>query len=160
GAVLQLNSAAGHRFVQDLFEWMPMGQSAAGADLTVRWSYALDPLSAVMVLGVAGVGVLVHVYSMGYMGEAPPAAHARFVSCPNLFMAMMLGVVLGASLPVVFVGWEGVGLCSYLLIGFYTDRMFDEKTKMSCADAGRKAFIVNRVGDVGFVLGMLVLFGA
>src|SRR3989454_7169259 len=75
-------------------------------------------------------------------------------------MAMMLTLVLGASLPVVFVGWEGVGLCSYLLIGFYYDRMFDEKTKMTCADAGRKAFLVNRIGDVGFILGMLLLFAA
>src|SRR5437773_2209725 len=94
------------------------------------------------------------------MEHEPQVAFARFFAYLNLFMAMMLALVLGASLPVVFVGWEGVGLCSYLLIGFYYDRMFDEKAKMTCADAGRKAFIVNRIGDVGFILGMLLLFAA
>src|SRR5437899_1237895 len=156
----ELASGVAPHFTQDLFEWMPMGQSANGGDLTVRWSYLLDPLSAVMLLIVTGVGFLIHVYSVGYMEHEPQPAFARFFAYMNLFMAMMLTLVLGASLPVVFVGWEGVGLCSYLLIGFYYDRMFDEKTKMTCADAGRKAFIVNRIGDVGFVLGMLVLFAA
>jgi len=146
------------RYTLDLFEWMPMGRSDGTTDLTVRWSYLLDPLSAVMLLIVTGVGFLIHVYSIGYMEHEPQPAYARFFAYLNLFMAMMLTLVLGASLPVVFVGWEGVGLCSYLLIGFYYDRMFDEKTRMSCADAGRKAFIVNRIGDVGFVLGMLLLF--
>src|SRR6266581_1137244 len=163
GAVIGLAAAAPGgegRLVQDLFTWIPVGPGPGGADLTVRWAYALDPLSAVMILIVTGVGFLIHVYSIGYMAEEPRAAHARFFSYLNLFMGMMLTLVLGASLPVVFVGWEGVGLCSYLLIGFYYDRMFDEKTKMTCADAGRKAFIVNRIGDVGFVLGMLLLFAA
>src|SRR5881296_554372 len=160
GAFVELHdrSAAAPFFTQDLFEWMPMGRSAEGSDLTVRWSYLLDPLSAVMLLVVTGVGFLIHVYSVGYMEHEPQAAFARFFAYLNLFMAMMLTLVLGASLPVVFVGWEGVGLCSYLLIGFYYDRMFDETTKMTCADAGRKAFLVNRVGDVGFILGMLLLF--
>jgi NADH-quinone oxidoreductase subunit L len=168
GAVLELQAVApspedlragtAPRVTQDLFEWLPMGQSPEGADLTVRWAYALDPLSAVMLLVVTGVGFLIHVYSVGYMAQEPRAGFARFFAYLNLFMAMMLTLVLGASLPVVFVGWEGVGLCSYLLIGFYYDRMFDEAARMSCADAGRKAFLVNRVGDVGFILGMLVLF--
>src|SRR6267142_784830 len=170
GAVVELNliardpaaldSGAAPRFTQDLYTWMPMGLSETGEALRVDWSYALDPLSAVMLLVVTGVGFLIHVYSVGYMEHEPQAAFARFFAYLNLFMAMMLTLVLGASLPVVFVGWEGVGLCSYLLIGFYYDRMFDEKTKMTCADAGRKAFIVNRIGDVGFVLGMLLLFAA
>src|SRR6267378_68141 len=162
GAFVELHdrSAATPFFTQDLFEWMPMGQAADGTDLTVRWAYSLDPLSAVMLLVVTGVGFLIHVYSIGYMEHEPRAAFARFFAYLNLFMAMMLTLVLGASLPVVFVGWEGDGLCSYLLIGFYYDRMFDEKTKMSCADAGRKAFITNRIGDVGFILGMLLLFAA
>ncbi len=155
-----LASGRAPRFTQDLFEWMPMGQTPEGADLSVRWSYQLDPLSAVMLLVVTGVGFLIHVYSIGYMEHEPHGAFARFFAYLNLFMAMMLTLVLGASLPVVFVGWEGVGLCSYLLIGFYYDRMFDEKTKMTCADAGRKAFLVNRIGDVGFVLGMLLLFAS
>src|SRR2546427_12019268 len=153
-------SGAAPRFTQDLFEWMPMGRSDEGSDLTVRWSYSLDPLSAVMILVVTGIVFLIHVYSIGYMEHEPRAGFARFFSYLNLFMGMMLTLVLGASLPVVFVGWEGVGLCSYLLIGFWYDRMFDEKTKMSCADAGRKAFITNRIGDVGFLLGMLLLFAA
>jgi len=149
-----------HRMTLTLYSWMPMGRSAAGSELGVDWSFALDPLSAVMLLVVTGVGFLIHVYSIGYMDREPHPAFARFFAYLNLFMAMMLTLVLGASLPVVFVGWEGVGLCSYLLIGFYYDRMFDEKTKMSCADAGRKAFITNRIGDVGFILGMLLLFAA
>jgi len=150
--------ARAHRVTLTLGSWMPMGRSADGSELSVDWSFALDPLSAVMLLVVTGVGFLIHVYSIGYMGHEPHPVFARFFAYLNLFMAMMLTLVLGASLPVVFVGWEGVGLCSYLLIGFYYDRMFDEKTRMSCADAGRKAFITNRIGDVGFILGMLLLF--
>src|SRR3989475_3961757 len=173
GAILALNGVEGlaptpglavdhnaHRVTLSLYTWMPMGRSETGDVLSVDWSYALDPLSAVMLLVVTGVGFLIHVYSIGYMEHEARPAFARFFAYLNLFMAMMLTLVLGASLPVVFVGWEGVGLCSYLLIGFYYDRMFDEKTKMTCADAGRKAFIVNRIGDVGFVLGMLLLFAA
>jgi NADH-quinone oxidoreductase subunit L len=150
--------AEAHRVTQTLYTWIPLGRSALGESLQVAWAYTLDPLSAVMLLVVTGVGFLIHVYAVGYMGHEPQAAFARFFAYLNLFMAMMLTLVLGASLPVVFVGWEGVGLCSYLLIGFYYDRMFDAQTGMTCADAGRKAFITNRVGDTGFVLGMLLLF--
>jgi len=150
--------AGHHRAVQTLWTWMPIGTSAQGTVLRVDWAYALDPLSAVMLLVVTGVGFLIHVYSIGYMAHEPRPAYARFFAYLNLFMAMMLTLVLGASLPVVFVGWEGVGLCSYLLIGFYYDRVFDETTGMTCADAGRKAFITNRIGDMGFMLGMLLLF--
>ena len=145
------------RFAQVLFTWMPLGRSASGVDLRVDWSYVLDPLSAVMLFVVTGVGFLIHVYSTGYMEGEPQPAYARFFAYLNLFMGMMLTLVLGGSLPVLFVGWEGVGLCSYLLIGFYYDRMFDEEAKLSCADAGRKAFIVNRIGDMGFMVGMLLL---
>jgi NADH-quinone oxidoreductase subunit L len=172
GAILALNDVGrlapapgqsvdpvAHRVTYSLYSWMPMGRSETGEELRVDWAYALDPLSAVMLLVVTGVGFLIHVYSIGYMAHEPRPSFARFFSYLNLFMAMMLTLVLGASLPVVFVGWEGVGLCSYLLIGFYYDRMFDDTTKMTCADAGRKAFLVNRVGDVGFILGMLLLFG-
>ncbi len=163
GAVTELRSVAAaggapERFLQDLFAWMPIGQGPNGFDLAVRWGYALDPLSAVMILVVTGVGFLIHVYSVGYMAAEPRAAFARFFAYMNLFMAMMLTLVLGASLPVMFVGWEGVGFCSYVLIGFYYDRMFDETAGLSCADAGRKAFITTRVGDMGFMLGMLLLF--
>jgi NADH-quinone oxidoreductase subunit L len=146
-----------HRVTQTAWTWMVMGPGHDGRGLSIDWSYVLDPLSAVMLLVVTGIGFLIHVYATGYMQEEPEAAYARFFAYLNLFMAMMLTLVLGGTLPVVFVGWEGVGLCSYLLIGFYYDRMFDGT--MSCADAGRKAFIVNRVGDMGFMLGMLLLFG-
>jgi len=150
--------AAAHRVVQEVGTWLPLGPAVEG--LAVSWGFALDPLSAVMLLVVTGVGFLIHVYSVGYMGHEGQASYARFFAYLNLFMAMMLTLVLGSSLPVLFIGWEGVGLCSYLLIGFYYDRPFDEATGLTCADAGRKAFITNRVGDMGFVLGMLLLFGA
>ena len=102
-----------------------------------------------MVLFVTGVGFLIHVYSIGYMGHDP--GYARFFAYLNLFMFSMLTLVLGANYAVLFVGWEGVGLCSYLLIGFWFD-------KQSATDAGKKAFIVNRIGDVGFLLGMFLVF--
>jgi NADH-quinone oxidoreductase subunit L len=120
-------------------EWM--------GPMQLDWSFTLDPLSAVMLLIVTGVGLLIHVYSVGYMWDDP--GFGRYFSYLNLFMAMMLTLVLGASLPLLFVGWEGVGLCSYLLIGFFYSRI-------DCADAGRKAFIVNRIGDASFILGMLL----
>ena len=119
--------------------------------LALRWSFLLDPLSAVMILIVTGVGLLIHIYSIGYMWDEH--GFWRYFAYLNLFMAMMLTLVLGSSLPVLFVGWEGVGLCSYLLIGFYYQ-------KTDCADAGRKAFIVNRIGDASFITGMLILFAA
>ena len=121
--------------------------------LGLDWSFRLDPLSSVMILVVTGVGFLIHLYSVGYM--AHEEGFWRYFAYLNLFMAMMLTLVLGASLPLLFVGWEGVGLCSYLLIGFFY-------TKSWCADAGRKAFLVNRIGDASFIIGMLwawVLFG-
>jgi len=129
--------------------WMPLD------GLDVAWAFALDPLSAVMILVVTGVGFLIHVYSTGYMAHDPE--QARFFTYLNLFMSMMLMLVLGANMLVMFVGWEGVGLCSYLLIGFYYDRPFDERTGLSCADAGRKAFITNRIGDFAFLIGVLYL---
>jgi NADH-quinone oxidoreductase subunit L len=110
-----------------------------------------------MLLVVTGIGFLIHLYSIGYMAHEDEQGFARFFAYLNLFTGMMLLLVLGGSLPVLFVGWEGVGLCSYLLIGFWYDRMFDAKTGMTCADAGRKAFIVNRIGDAGFILGTLLL---
>ena len=120
--------------------------------LSVPFSLRLDPLGAVMVLVVTGIGFLIHVYSTAYMHEERGSEYARYFSYLNLFAAFMLVLVLGASFPVMFVGWEGVGLCSYLLIGFWF-------TKRSASDAGKKAFIVNRVGDFGFLLGMFVVWG-
>ena len=104
-----------------------------------------------MVLVITGIGTLIHLYSTAYMHEESDAEFARYFSYLNLFAAFMLVLVLGANFPVMFIGWEGVGLCSYLLIGFWF-------TKPSAADAGKKAFIVNRVGDFGFILGMLAIF--
>ena len=104
-----------------------------------------------MILIVTGIGSLIHVYSASYMHDEPASEYARFFSYLNLFAAFMLVLVLGSNFLVMFVGWEGVGLCSYLLIGFWYK-------KTSAADAGKKAFIVNRIGDFGFLLGMLLAF--
>src|SRR5256886_4313611 len=127
------------------WEWMPVGE------LHVTVALQLDQLSAVMLVVVTGVSSLIHVFSVGYMGEDP--GYARYFAYLNLFVFFMLVLVLGASFPVMFVGWEGVGLCSYLLIGFW----FNEQIN---ADAGKKAFIVNRIGDVGFLIAMLLIFRA
>src|SRR3989454_6154424 len=130
---------------QTVYEWITSG------DLTVPFTLRLDPLSAVMILIVTGIGSLIHVYSTAYMHEERDAEYARYFSYLNLFATFMLVLVLGANFLVMFVGWEGVGLCSYLLIGFWFQ-------KKSASDAGKKAFIVNRIGDFGFVLGVLLVF--
>jgi len=125
-----------------LFSWISAGP------ISVDFSLYLDPLSLVMTLVVTGIGSLIHLYSVGYMHGDP--SYARYFSHLNLFMFSMLLLVLGQSLLLLFVGWEGVGLCSYLLIGFW----FSDMEK---AIAGKKAFIVNRIGDFGFLLGLFVL---
>jgi NADH-quinone oxidoreductase subunit L len=123
-----------------------------GSDrLQVPLAFRLDPLAAVMILVVTGIGTLIHLYSTAYMHEESASEFARYFSYLNLFAAFMLVLVLGASFPVMFIAWEGVGLCSYLLIGFWF-------TKQTAADAGKKAFIVNRIGDFGFLLGMFAIF--
>jgi NADH-quinone oxidoreductase subunit L len=158
GAVLELSRlpSDARTFETSLGTWIPMGpMGASGAMVAIPWGFALDPLSAIMILVVTGVGFLIHVYSVSYMEHEE--GFARFFVYLNLFMAMMLTLVLGSNLLVTFVGWEGVGLCSYLLIGFFYDRPFDARTGLSCADAGRKAFLVNRIGDFAFVIGMLYL---
>ena len=142
-AVLSLVQAAeGSRLVDHVYTWIAAGPFHA--DVTFR----LDALSAVMVLVVTGVGFLIHVYAAGYMAE--DESLARFFAYLNLFMFAMLLLVLADNLLLLFVGWEGVGLCSYLLIGFWYEK--DEN-----ASAGKKAFVVNRIGDMGFVLGLLLL---
>ena len=130
-------------FVQRYFTWLPVG------DLLVDASFQLDQLSMVMVLVITGVGALIHLFSVGYMQDDP--GYPRYFAYLNLFVFFMLVLVLGASYPILFIGWEGVGLCSYLLIGFW----FSEKAN---ADAGKKAFIVNRIGDFGFLIAMFMLF--
>jgi NADH-quinone oxidoreductase subunit L len=129
----------------EVFTWIASG------DFTVGFTLRLDPLASVMILVVAGIGLLIHIYSTAYMHEESDSEFARYFSYLNLFAAFMLVLVLGANFLVMFVGWEGVGLCSYLLIGFWYQ-------KQSASDAGKKAFIVNRIGDFGFLLGILLLF--
>ncbi len=124
-------------------QWMPVG------NLVIDWSLQLDQLSILMVLVITGVGSLIHLFSVGYMRD--DASYARYFAYLNLFVAFMLVLVLGASYPVLFVGWEGVGLASYLLIGFW----FSDQAN---ADAGKKAFIVNRVGDFGFLVAMFLIW--
>ena len=119
--------------------------------LSVPWGFRLDPLSGMMILIVTGIGTLIHVYSTAYMADEPRGGYARFFCYLNLFCFFMLMLVLGNNFLVMFVGWEGVGLCSYLLIGYWYE-------KKSASDAGKKAFITNRVGDWGFVLGVFLIF--
>jgi NADH-quinone oxidoreductase subunit L len=130
-------------FRKEFVTWITAGSFRAGFDLQ------MDQLTVVMVLVVTGVGWLIHIYATGYM--AHEGGYYRFFSYLNLFMFFMLILVLAANYVLLFVGWEGVGLSSYLLIGFYF-------LKTSAADAGKKAFIVNRIGDFGFMLGMFLLF--
>jgi len=115
---------------------------------SVDFAFYLDQLSLVMLLVVTGVGFLIHVYSVGYMAEDP--SYYRFFSYLNLFMFFMLTLVLAGNYLVMFIGWEGVGLASYLLIGFWF-------TKDSAASAGKKAFIVNRIGDFGFLIALFLM---
>ena len=126
-----------------LWDWVPVGT------LQLGFAFQIDQLSMVMLLVVTGVGSLIHLFSIGYMYADP--GYARYFSYLNLFIAFMLVLVLGASFPMMFIGWEGVGLCSYLLIGFW----FSDKAN---ADAGKKAFIVNRIGDFGFLIAMFLLW--
>jgi NADH-quinone oxidoreductase subunit L len=128
-----------------------VGTWFASGNLRVDLALRMDALSGLMCLVVTFVGTLIHIYSTGYM--AHDEDYARFFAYLNLFCGAMLLLVLGDSLPVVFIGWEGVGLCSYLLIGFW----YGETAN---ANAGKKAFITNRVGDLGFLIGMFLLFRA
>jgi NADH-quinone oxidoreductase subunit L len=120
-----------------------------GGDLTINLAYLVDPLTCVMLLVVTGVGFLIHVYSVGYMHGEP--GFTRFFIYMNLFMVSMLLLVMGNNYVVLFIGWEGVGLCSYLLIGYYYD-------KVSAAKAATKAFVVNRIGDAGFLVAIFLIF--
>jgi NADH-quinone oxidoreductase subunit L len=156
GAIWQLIARpAGERLVNyNLFDWVPAGVMHTNAGNVMRfnvpWGILMDPLTAVMLLVVTGVGFLIHVYSTGYMGHE--GGYYRFFGYLNLFMFSMLTLITANNLLLLFVGWEGVGLCSYLLIGFYFLRK-------SASDAGKKAFIVNRIGDTGFILGLFLMLG-
>lgn len=129
---------------QTLFNWITIG------DFSVPFVLRFDSLTALMCLVVTGVGSLIHIYSIGYMSH--DRTPAKFFAYLNLFSFAMLALVLGGNLPILFLGWEGVGLCSYLLIGYW----YEDDAK---ASAGKKAFIVNRVGDLGFILGIFTLYG-
>ena len=156
GAIWQLVSRpVAERVVSyNLFDWVPAGAMHTNAgklmQFNVPWGVLIDPLTCVMLFVVTGVGFLIHVYSTGYMGHE--GGYYRFFGYLNLFMFSMLTLITANNLLLLFVGWEGVGLCSYLLIGFYFLRK-------SASDAGKKAFIVNRIGDSGFVLGLFLMLG-
>lgn len=135
------------KHIVSLFTWISAGS------LSVNVAYQVDQLSILMTLIITGVGSLIHLYSIGYMhGDK---AFWRFFTYLNLFIFMMLNLVLADNYLLMFLGWEGVGLCSYLLIGFWYERNFEKSTT---ADAAKKAFIVNRIGDFGFLLGMFLIF--
>jgi NADH-quinone oxidoreductase subunit L len=140
---VMLGAHAEEPFVKTLFTWLQTG------DLHIDAAFQVDQLSIVMTMVVTGVGFLIHVFSVGYMQDDP--GYPRYFAYLNLFVFFMLVLVLGASYPVLFVGWEGVGLCSYLLIGFW----YSDKAN---ADAGKKAFVMNRIGDFGFLVAMFLLF--
>src|SRR5512143_3597174 len=160
GAVWQLSdySAANHGkpFEKVMYTWLGSDTGNLGygtrdarfANFKAEAGFLLDPLSAIWLLFVTGVGMLIHIYSIGYMGHE--GGYYRFFGYLNLFMFSMLTLVLGNNYALMFVGWEGVGLCSYLLIGFYFH-------KHSASTAANKAFIVNRIGDAGVLLGTLTI---
>ena len=130
---------------------IPLDTATGIGMFSVSWTARLDPLAAIMLLVVTGVGFLIHLYATAYMKDESRGSYARFFCYLNLFCFFMLVLVLGGNFLVLFVGWEGVGLCSYLLIGFWYE-------KVSAADAGKKAFIVNRIGDWGFLVGIFLVF--
>jgi NADH-quinone oxidoreductase subunit L len=158
GAVSQYvhNYAGGQPFEKVMYTWLGSDtghltyttKDGFPAEFKAQVGFLLDPLSSIWLLFVTGVGMLIHIYSIGYM--AHEAGYYRFFGYLNLFMFSMLTLILGNNYAQLFVGWEGVGLCSYLLIGFYFHRK-------SASDAANKAFIVNRIGDAGFLLGMFTI---
>jgi NADH-quinone oxidoreductase subunit L len=144
--------AAGHgervRLAWTAWEWFHTTGGRSGANIPVDLRFSVDQLSGIMMLVITGIGFLIHLYSTAYMAE--DASYARFFAYLNLFVTAMLVLVLGDNLVVLFIGWEGVGLCSYLLIGFWFG-------KVENAAAGRKAFIANRIGDFGLIIGMFLI---
>src|ERR1700744_521180 len=141
GAFLQVGSSG--KFDVNLFDWFSVGH------FKISFAFLVDQLSALMLLIITGVGFLIHLYSAGYMKD--DAGYGKFFAYLNLFIFFMLLLVLGSNYLVMFIGWEGVGLCSYLRIGFWY-------TNPSYADAAKKAFVMNRIGDLGFLLGIFLIF--
>src|SRR3954463_15885431 len=142
GCLWEFSQGTAPSYERTLYMW-------TAGDLNIPVAFLLDHLSAVMLFIVTFVGFLIHVYSVGYMGHEE--GYRRYFAYLNLFMSAMLMLVLGNNLLVMFVGWEGVGLCSYLLIGFWF-------RKQSANDAGKKAFVVHRIGDFAFILGVALTF--
>lgn len=143
GIFLELNASETKSFIIPIFDWISAGT------ITIPFSFLIDPLSALMLLIVTGIGFLIHVYSTGYMNH--DAGFGKFFSYLNLFIFFMLLLVLGSNYVVMFIGWEGVGLCSYLLIGFWF-------SNAAYASAAKKAFIMNRIGDLGFLIAVFLIF--
>lgn len=143
GIFLQLNNLESKAFTYTLFNWIKVGQ------LSIDFSFLVDHLSSLMLLIITGIGFLIHVYSTGYMHH--DAGFAKFFAYLNLFIFFMLLLVLGSNYVIMFIGWEGVGLCSYLLIGFWF-------TNPAYASAAKKAFVMNRIGDLGFLLAIFLIF--
>ncbi|MBC7744327.1 MAG: NADH-quinone oxidoreductase subunit L [Flavobacterium sp.] len=143
GIFLELNASDIKSFTIPLFNWISVGE------LTIAFSFLIDPLSSLMLLIVTGIGFLIHVYSIGYMQH--DAGFNKYFSFLNLFIFFMLILVLGSNYVIMFIGWEGVGLCSYLLIGFWF-------TNVSYASAAKKAFIMNRIGDLGFLIAIFLIY--
>src|SRR5882757_2612016 len=141
-AFFQIKST-GHPINITYFDWISVG------DFKIPFSFLVDQLSSIMLLIITGVGFLIHLYSIGYMHD--DAGFGKFFSYLNLFVFFMLLLVMGSNYVIMFIGWEGVGLCSYLLIGFWY-------TNPSYADAAKKAFIMNRIGDLGFLIGIFLIF--
>ena len=143
GIFLELNASDVKSFTVPLFDWIQVGA------LRIPFSFLVDPLSSIMLLIVTGIGFLIHVYSTGYMHN--DGGFAKFFAYLNLFIFFMLLLVLGSNYVVLFIGWEGVGLCSYLLIGFWF-------TNVNYASAAKKAFVMNRIGDLGFLLAVFFIY--
>ena len=143
GIFFELNSTDTKSFTIPLFDWISAG------NMKIPFSFLVDPLSALMLLIVTGVGFLIHVYSTGYMHH--DTGFAKFFSYLNLFIFFMLLLVLGSNYVIMFIGWEGVGLCSYLLIGFWF-------ANASYASAANKAFVMNRIGDLGFLIAVFLIY--
>lgn len=143
GIFFELNSSVIKSFTVPIFDWISAGS------VKIPFSFLIDPLSVLMLLIVTGIGFLIHVYSTGYMHH--DAGYAKFFSYLNLFIFFMLLLVLGSNYVIMFIGWEGVGLCSYLLIGFWF-------TNSSYASAAKKAFVMNRIGDLGFLIAVFLIF--
>ena len=143
GIFLELKNGVQKEYTVELFKWISAGK------LSIPFSFLIDPLSSLFLLIITGIGFLIHVYSVGYMSH--DEGFSRFFAYLNLFIFFMLLLVMGSNYLIMFVGWEGVGLCSYLLIGFWFKNT-------AYNNAAKKAFIMNRVGDLGFLLGIILIF--